>query len=250
MREPLRLARRAAQALRFRVWAARLDLALRRNGARLELDAASIPFFGDLPRVDVVKQGDGGSVFRLRLGRGVQFGPGVTIELWAGGANELELGDHCLIHGCILQLRSGAIRAADHVQIRDHSVVKSYGVLELGSRSIISYSSAVHCEESVVIEDLVGMAERVTVVDSDKLLDGGDDFFNDRPSRVDPVRIGRNTYVGAGVVITRGARIGRNSAVAANAVVNRGDHPDGWLLGGVPARPLKSMADEPAPTPD
>jgi acetyltransferase-like isoleucine patch superfamily enzyme len=171
----------------------------------------------------------------------------VKLEIWARGSNELVLGDHCLIHGCILQLRSGVIRAADHVQIRDHSVVKSYGVLELGSRSIVSYSSAIHCEESVVIEDLVGMAERVTVVDSDKLLNGGDDFFNDRPSLVDPVLIGRNTYVGAGVVVTRGARVGRNSAIAANAVVNRGDLPDGWLVGGVPARPLKAMGEDSAP---
>ncbi len=122
-------------------------------------------------------------------------------------------------------------------------MLKSYGELTLGSRSIVSYSSAVHCEERVALEDLVGMAERVTVVDSDKLLAGTDDYFNDRPSRVGPVRIGRNTYVGAGAVITRGATIGPNSAVAANAVVTAGEHPAGWLLAGLPAKAIKALGD-------
>ena len=214
---------------------------MRRRGGRLELRAATVPEFRELPKLDVGMQGDGDRVLRLRLGRGVHLGSGIRLEIWAKGTNLLELGDFSLIHGCILQLRGGSIRTADHAQIRDHSVVKSYGNLRLGSRSIISYSSAIHCEQSVVIEDFVGMAERVTVVDSDKLLSGGDDFFNDRPSRVEAVNIGRNTYVGAGVVITRGARVGKNCAIAANAVVNSGDHPAGWLLGGVPARPIKEL---------
>jgi acetyltransferase-like isoleucine patch superfamily enzyme len=173
------------------------------------------------------------------------MGRGVSLEVWASGTNLLEIGDCSTFHGCILQLRSGSIRTADHVQIRDFSVVKSYGDLSLGSRAIVSYQSALHCEQRVEIQDLVGMAERVTVVDSDKLLAGEDDFFNDRPGRVDPVVIGRNTYVGAGVVITRGARIAPNSAIAANAVVTGGDYPRASLLGGVPARVLKPLGSAP-----
>jgi carbonic anhydrase/acetyltransferase-like protein (isoleucine patch superfamily) len=223
---------------------------MRLKGGRLELEADSVPDFRQLPKLDIVVMGAGDGVLRLRFGRGVRLGDDIKLEVWARGSNLLELGDFSLIHGCILQLRGGSIRTADHAQIRDHSVIKAYGKLWLGSRSIISYSSAVHCEESVVIEDLVGMAERVTVVDSDKMLSGGDDFFNDRPSRVEGVTVGRNTYVGAGAVITRGARIGKNCAIAANAVVNRGDHPSGWLLGGVPAKPIKALGEPAGPSRD
>jgi len=219
---------------------------MRRNGGRLILEAEEVPEFTELPHLQIEMKGEGEGTLRLRLGRGVRIGRGVTIEVWAGGSNFLEIGDHSLIHGCKLQLRSGSISLADHVQIRDYSIVKSYGDLRLGSRVVINYANELHCERLVVCEDLVGMGERVSVVDSDKELRGGDDYFNDRPSRVDPVHIGRNTYVGAGVVITRGARIGRNCAIAANAVVNGGDHPAGWLLGGLPARPLKALGEEQA----
>jgi acetyltransferase-like isoleucine patch superfamily enzyme len=236
-------ARRWYGALLFRSWALRLDFELRRKGGRLALEATGVPELNGMPRIVAKRQGEGDGVLTLRLGEGVRLGRGVVLEVWAEGTNLLEIGDHSVLSGCILQLRSGSIRTADHVQIRDFSVVKSYGELRLGSRSIVSYCSAIHCESQVVIKDLVGMAERVTVVDSDKLLNGGDDFFNDRPGRVDPVVIGRNTYVGAGVVITRGSRIGPNSAVAANAVVNGGEHPAGSLIGGVPARTLKKLGE-------
>ena len=225
------------------MWAARLDFELRRKGGRLVLDAPETPKFSRLPTIKAVRQGSGAGTLTLRIGGDVHFGRGVVLEVWAPGTNTLEIGDHNMLDGCILQLRSGAIRTADHVQIRNFSVLKSYGELHLGSQVIVNYTNAIHCEERVVLQDLVGLAERVTIVDSDKLLTGSDDYFNDRPSRVGPVEIGRNTYLGAGAVITRGAAIGPNSAVAANAVVTAGEHPAGWLLAGVPAKPIKALGD-------
>ena len=59
-----------------------------------------------------------------------------------------------------------------------------------------------------------------------------------------PIRVGSNTLVGAHSVITRGAVIGSNAIVAAGAVVRMGDHPDGWLIGGIPARPLRELGEE------
>lgn len=214
---------------------------MRRSGGRLILDAPWGAELEDVPHVSVLPRGSGDATFTLRLGRGVRFAHGVSIEVWARGTNVLEIGDYGHFSQCKLQLRSGSIRARDHVQVRDFSVLKSYGDLFLGSRVVVNYMTALHCEESVVIDDLVGMAERVTIVDTDKMLVAGDDYFNDRPSRIGPVSIGRNTYVGTGVVITRGARIGRNSAVAANAVVTGGEYPDGHVLGGIPAKLLKSL---------
>jgi acetyltransferase-like isoleucine patch superfamily enzyme len=241
LRIPFRRMRRFRKRLRFRLWAARLKLELRRNGGRLVLEAPVPPDFDSLPRIRAVKKGEGSGTFTLRLGTGVHFGHGVVLEIWAEGTNVLEIGDHSLLHGCIIQLRSGSITCADHVQIRDFTVVKSYGDLRMGSGVIVNYSCFIHCERDIVLEDLAAGAERVTIIDSDKDLTGGDDFFNDRPSLVDPVRIGRNTFMAAGVVITRGVTIGPNCAIAANAVVTRGDYPRGWLLGGVPARPLKDL---------
>jgi acetyltransferase-like isoleucine patch superfamily enzyme len=236
-----RPARRLHRLLCFRIWAARLDFELRRRGGRLDLEADGVPELEGIPSIRALSQGAGDGVLRLRLGEGVRLTRRLELEVWAGGTNVLELGDHCVVGGCLLQLRSGTIRAADHVQIRDFSVVKSSGELTIGSRSLVSFSSAIHCESRVELDDCVAMADRVTVTDSDHRLGAGDDYFYDRPTLVDPVFIGHNTWVGAGVVITRGSRIGANSAIAANAVVRAGEYPGGSLIGGVPARKIKSL---------
>ncbi len=67
-----------------------------------------------------------------------------------------------------------------------------------------------------------------------------------------PVTIEDNVWIGAGCIILPGVTIGRNSIVAAGAVVAK-DVAEGLLVGGVPARTIKPLADfsarsEPAPT--
>jgi acetyltransferase-like isoleucine patch superfamily enzyme len=224
----------------------RLDLELRRKGGRLVLEADSTPEMEALPVIRAVRKGAGNGTFTLRIGDAVRFGRGVNLEIWASGSNRLEIGDHSVLDGCILQLRSGSIRMRDHVQVRGFAILKSYGDLRLGSGVIVNYSNALHCESEIELEDLVGTAERVTIVDSDKELSAGDDYFNDRPSRVGAVFIGRNTYIACGVVITRGTRIGPSSAIGANAVVTGGEYPGGWLIAGIPARAIKEFAEDEA----
>ena len=54
------------------------------------------------------------------------------------------------------------------------------------------------------------------------------------------VKIGKNCYLGANVVICQPISIGDNSAVAAGAVVTK-DIPAGEIWGGVPAKFLKKV---------
>lgn len=54
------------------------------------------------------------------------------------------------------------------------------------------------------------------------------------------VKIGKNCYLGANVIICQPITIGDNSAVAAGAVVTK-DIPPGEIWGGVPARFLKKV---------
>ena len=79
------------------------------------------------------------------------------------------------------------------------------------------------------------------MIDSDHGADGSDAFYLRQPLRVTPVRVESNVLVGANAVILRGTEIGANAVVAAGAVVAGGEHPPGWLIGGVPARPLKAL---------
>lgn len=59
-----------------------------------------------------------------------------------------------------------------------------------------------------------------------------------------PITIGKKVWIGSGAVILPGVTIGDNAIVAAGAVVNA-DVPPAVIVGGVPARVLKSVTDSP-----
>lgn len=58
-----------------------------------------------------------------------------------------------------------------------------------------------------------------------------------------PVHIGNDVWIGGNCTILPGVTIGNNVVVAAGAVVNK-DVPDNCLVGGVPARIIKSIAND------
>jgi carbonic anhydrase/acetyltransferase-like protein (isoleucine patch superfamily) len=51
----------------------------------------------------------------------------------------------------------------------------------------------------------------------------------------------RNSFCASGTTIMRGTHLGRNAVVGAGAVVPQGDYPAGWLMVGMPAKPLKPL---------
>ena len=55
---------------------------------------------------------------------------------------------------------------------------------------------------------------------------------------ISPIHIGKDVWLGAGVIVTRGVTIGDGASVAAGAVVTE-DVPPGALVGGIPAKILK-----------
>jgi acetyltransferase-like isoleucine patch superfamily enzyme len=231
---------------RFRLWAMRLRLAVRRNGGRLTLDAPWGAHLKGAPRLEISPAGDTRGTFRLEIGRSVAIGRGVSIRLDAGGTNVLAVGDGTVLQdGVRLWLFSGRIAIGKHTILRDQAVLKTSGELSLGELVRIGYSTVVHCHERVELAERVVLADQITLVDSDHVHDGTDTWFMKQPVRAAPIHIARNTLVGANSVITRGARLGKNAVVAAGAVVREGDYPDGWLVGGVPAKPIRALETQP-----
>jgi acetyltransferase-like isoleucine patch superfamily enzyme len=244
----LRAARRSWQSLRFRLWARRLDFRLRRNGSRLHLDAPHGAQFYALPHVEIyLLGGDGGAgSVTLRIGRDVKLGRGLTLDIWAGGTNVLELGDRATFQSwCRVQMHDGRIAIDSDVHVRDYVLIKSKGELSVGEWSILSRDVIVHATERISIADRVGIAERSTIIDSEHVHDGSSDFFLDNPVRTEPIVIESNVLLHANAMVLGGATIRRNVVVGAGALMTPGEYPSGWLYLGVPAKPFRELSAPP-----
>lgn len=57
---------------------------------------------------------------------------------------------------------------------------------------------------------------------------------------VGPIHIKRNAWIGANATVTQGVTIGENAVIAAGAVVTQ-DVPDNKVVGGIPAKIIKSL---------
>lgn len=234
--------------VRFALWVAWLRVQLRRHGCRLVVEAPHVVRFDTRPSVKIHDAGEGGGVTTLRFGRDVHLGRDLALELHARGDNLLELADGVFfLTGVRLQLRGGTIRFARHCHVRDGAVLKSEGLIDVGEDTPISFWCVLHCEELIEIGDFSGLAERVTIADSDHSHDGTDAPFIRQPVRVEPVRLGRNVFVSANATILRGARIGDNTIIAANSLIpSSTTFEGGHVLAGSPARPVRKLQTAPS----
>lgn len=88
----------------------------------------------------------------------------------------------------------------------------------------------------ITIEDGVFIAPKVSL-----LTEGHPLAPENRHSlTVGPIHLKRNAWIGANATITQGVTVGENAVVAAGAVVSK-DVPDNTVVGGIPAKIIKSF---------
>lgn len=88
----------------------------------------------------------------------------------------------------------------------------------------------------ITIEDNVLIAPKVSL-----LTEGHPTSIADRHSLIPkPIHIKKNAWIGANATILQGVTIGENAIVAAGSVVSN-DVPDNVVVGGIPAKILKTI---------
>ena len=229
--------------LRFAAWVALTRLRLRRLGCDLTVEATDVPRLRGTPRVDLEVLGpEGRGSLTLRFGRDVTIGRDLVLDLWVRTHGTIVFEDRVTLQDRVrLQPWGGSIRLGAGAQVRDACELKSKGELDVGEMAILGRNVTLHANTSVRLGADVGLAERVTVADSDHANDGSDTWFMAQPVVAAPVVLGRNVFLGTNVVVLRGTTIGDNAVAAAGAVVVGGEHPAGWLLVGAPARAVKPL---------
>jgi galactoside O-acetyltransferase len=111
----------------------------------------------------------------------------------------------------------------------------------------ISVGRNVFVNQNCTFYDLGGLdiADEVMIGPNVSLITSGHPL---EPSRrrafvvAKPIRIERNVWIAAGATVIGGVTVGENAVVAAGSVVTR-DVPANTLVGGAPARIIRSIAD-------
>lgn len=148
-------------------------------------------------------------------GRGCRAGYGLRLRAVMGG--RIVLGDRVTLDRWVdVFVHEGILRISDGCHFGKGCVLVARQAITIGP----------DCQ----------IAEHVTIRDQDHRL------LADRPIaqsgyETAEVVIGRNVWIGAGAVVTKGVTIGDNALIGAGAVVTR-DVPAGARVGGVPARIL------------
>jgi acetyltransferase-like isoleucine patch superfamily enzyme len=110
----------------------------------------------------------------------------------------------------------------------------------------VCFNTDIHigCINKIVIGDNCLFGSRIYITDHDHGNTSSSDLSLPPIQRKlyskGPVIIENNVYVGEGVAILSGVTIGENSIIATNAVVTK-SVPKNSLVGGVPARIIKSL---------
>ena len=109
------------------------------------------------------------------------------------------------------------------------------GSLVLGERVFINSGATIVATHSIELGDDCLIGDLVAIFDSDfHPVESG------RPTRVAPVRLGANVWVGRSATIFPGVTIGDHAVIAAGSTVTS-DVPARTLVAGVPARPIRTL---------
>lgn len=108
----------------------------------------------------------------------------------------------------------------------------------IGKNVFINHACSFLDMGGITIEDEVLIGPRVNLVTENHPLNPNDR----RALTVKPITIKQGAWIGAGATILPGVTIGENAVVAAGSVVSK-DVPNNMIVGGVPAKVIKSIND-------
>ncbi|HVX68591.1 MAG TPA: acyltransferase [Mycobacteriales bacterium] len=191
-------------------------------------------------RVRAVAAWHGGHV-SLDLSQSAKIGRAIIIDVWNGTSSHLSIGDRTnLGDGVRLSFRGGSLEIGPDTDIRRFGNYHVGGAIRVGSGCVLSTGIHVHCADRIDVGDLTIIGEYSTIADSQHVRTAPDEPVHHSVA-TGPVVIGRNIWMGAHIVIASGVTVGDLAFVAAGAVVTK-DVASGWLVGGVPAKPVRQVA--------
>lgn len=172
-----------------------------------------------------------GNNTKIYNSRNITFGKSVTIDKYCVidgfSSDKIILGD-CVKIGAFSNLSSTShlskygkgLKMGNNSAVGDYTQFGASGGIEIGNDVIMGSYISFHSENHNFSDNTILIREQGVTSKG--------------------IKIGNNVWVGAKVTFLDGCVVGNNSVVAAGAVVN-GIYPDNCIIGGVPAKVLKTI---------
>lgn len=167
---------------------------------------------------------------QIHLGRNVYLDHGAYLHACPQG---ITLGDNTFVmHGAVLHVYN--FRRLPHAFIR------------IGRDSLIGELNVLRGQGGITIGDRVYTAPLVQILAVNHVYDDPIRPMIEQGITAEGIVVEDDVWIGAGAIITDGVRVGRGAVIAAGAVVTA-DVPPHTVVGGVPARVLKTISGTRAP---
>lgn len=125
---------------------------------------------------------------------------------------------------------NGKIVIGNHVNIRAHAKIsaKREGCLIICNGVSLNYNSIICAYNMITIGENTIIGPNVCIYDQDHDYSCVGGLKRDR-YKTEPIKIGKNVWIGSNVVILRGTTIGDNAVIGAGTVV-KGNIPENTML--------------------
>ena len=118
--------------------------------------------------------------------------------------------------------------------------ISAFRKLTLGDSVSVQHGCDLTCEGGLTVGDNVAIGHGTSIVTTEHGFDDPDTPIKYQPLAFKPVVISDNVWIGANLTILAGVRIASGTVIAAGAVVTRSIETHDTIVGGVPARFIKS----------
>jgi len=161
---------------------------------------------------------------QIKLGHGVYIDEGAYLHACPNG---IEIGAGSIVmHGAILH-------------VYNFRGMKQSGI-KIGRDSLIGEYSVIRGQGGVSMGDRVYTSPFTQIIAVNHVFDDPNRPFVEQGITAEGIIIEDDVWLGAGAIITDGVRVGQGAVVAAGAVVTKDVLPH-TVVGGVPAKPIKSI---------